>query len=65
MEIKRSSQTLKSPENLQRFLKPIERSESERFARTEKNVDNRIQYVGKIESEGNTQDKKPKSRIIE
>ena len=42
----------------------IERSKTERFERTEENVDNRIQYVGQIAREGKLSNKKPKSRII-
>ena len=39
-----------------------ERSKTERFERTEENVDNRIQYVGQIAREGKLSNKKPKSR---
>ena len=39
-----------------------ERSKTERFEKTEKNVDNRIQYVGQIAREGKLSKIKPKSR---
>ena len=38
---------------MERFLRSIERSKAERSSKeTEENVDNRIQYVGQIASEG-------------
>ena len=37
---------------VQRFPELIGRSKTERSAQTEKNVDNRIQYVGQIAREG-------------
>ena len=39
-------------QDFQRFLELTERSKTERFERTEENVDNRIQYVGQIAREG-------------
>ena len=49
-------------QNFQRFLESTERLKTERFERTEENVDNRIQYVGQIAREGKLSNKKPKSR---
>ena len=48
---------------MERFLRSIERSKAERSSKeTEKNVDNRIQYVGQIAREGKLSKIKPKSR---
>jgi hypothetical protein len=46
----------------QRFLELTGRSKTERFEKTEENVDNRIQYVGQIAREGKLSKIKPKSR---
>ena len=48
---------------MERFLRSIERSKAERSSKeTKQNVDNRIQYVGQIASEGKHSKIKPKSR---
>ena len=42
---------------VQRFLELTGRLKTERFEKTEKNVDNRIQYVGQIAREGKLSEK--------
>ena len=42
---------------VQRFLELTGRSKTERFEKTEENVDNRIQYVGQIAREGKLSEK--------